>query len=141
MEQEQVLQQDIFDAEISEESARHLTAISQWMQINAIVALASLGISVISTVIMMSKISSLGLGSGVASGGMAQVILTMTVSILLNLLLLQASANIKKGIQLADQSFLNKGLGKMAAYFKTLAILLIVVIGLVFLFFLIFSVA
>jgi hypothetical protein len=132
MEQEQ-LQQDIFGAEINEEGTRNLSAISQWMQINAITAFVSLAVSVTSTILLIVKLSSMDLGSDLATGSMLQMIIPLIISIILNVILLQAAANIKKGVQLTDQGYLNKGLGKMAAYFKMLGIVVIVTIALVIL--------
>jgi hypothetical protein len=136
MQTEDLLQQDIFDAALTEESGRHLTGISQWMQISAITGFASLAVSFISTVVLYVRLSSLGFGSAATSGsGIFRLFVTAAVSIIMNILLLQAASNIKKGLAMQDQQFFNTGMARMATYFKVMGILIIVGLSLMLLLF------
>jgi Family of unknown function (DUF5362) len=125
------IQEDIFEFEVNEETQNQLSGLSQWMQINAIVAFVSLALSLISAVITYVKYSSY-FGRG-AFGGfeMIKLLVSTVISIVLNLMLIQSATNIKKGLALTDQGYFNLGLSKMAIYFKIMGILIIVVLSLV----------
>jgi Family of unknown function (DUF5362) len=134
MQTEDLLQQDVFDGAITEESKTQLTGVSQWMQISAITGFASLAVSVISTVVLYVRLSSIGFGGGaVGSSGIFRLLLTAAVSIIMNVLLLQAASNIKKGLAMHDQQFFNTGMARMATYFKVMGILIIVGLSLLLL--------
>lgn len=136
MQTEDLLQQDVFDTAITEESSNQLAGISLWMQINAITAFVSLAVSLASTIWTYMRLSSYGFGSSRFGGmGIFQVFLTTAVTLAINILLIQASTNIKKGLALQDQQHFNLGLQKMATYFKTIGILIIVGLSLMVLIF------
>lgn len=75
-----------------------------------------------------SLIQSIRVGSGLFG-----VFIQITISVALNVLLLQAGNNLKKGIEAVEQGSFNEGLINLARYFKFYGILLIVVIILVIL--------
>ncbi|MBL0144491.1 MAG: hypothetical protein IPP48_00665 [Chitinophagaceae bacterium] len=136
MENEQ--QTSIFNFELDSTSKAHLQGIAQWAKINAIVAFVSVGISLVQTVVLFSKYGSAN------SAGMTSGLVGWVISILLNVLLLNASNNITKGLANADQNTFNKGLGDFARYLRVIGIICIVVaviLGLVILFALIFGAA
>ncbi|MBP6023145.1 DUF5362 family protein [Ferruginibacter sp.] len=112
----------IFEVDIDEEGKSQFSTIAQWANINAIIGFVSLGLSVISTII--------GVGKGVSSAGgdMFGLIITVAISLALNITLLAAATNIKKGIEQTDQGHFALGLNKMATYFKIVGILTIVVL-------------
>jgi hypothetical protein len=124
---------DILEGEVTEESKQHLGAIGQWMQINAIVAFATLGLSLLTTVWTVVKIGgALFSGYGYFSAGfIVQQLVTITISLVLNILLLQTAGNIKKALQQNDQFYFNRGMAKMAAYFKVFGILFIIALVIV----------
>jgi Family of unknown function (DUF5362) len=126
------IQENIFEFEVNEETQNQLSGLSQWMQINAIVAFVSLALSLISTVITYVRYSSY-FGTRSAFGGfeMIKLLVSTVISIVLNLMLIQAAANIKKGLTLSDQGYFNLGLSKMAIYFKIMGIMIIVVLSLI----------
>lgn len=137
MQNEDLLREEAFDTAVSEESSNQLTGISLWMQLNAITAFVSLAVSVGSTIWLYMRISSLGFGSSSLGGSnVFRTVITVAITIVVNVLLLQASANIKKGLAQQDQQYFNLGMQKMATYFKVLGILIIVVLSLMVLFFL-----
>ena len=112
----------IFEVDIDEEGKSQFSTIAQWANINAIIGFVSLGLSVISTI--------MGIGKGVSSAGgdMFGLIITVAISLALNITLLAAATNIKKGIEQTDQGHFALGLNKMATYFKIVGILTIVVL-------------
>lgn len=132
MQTEDLLQQDVFDTNLTEESSNHLAGISLWMQINAITAFISLAVTIASTIWLYMRFSSFGLNDAT---GIWRLLLTTAVTLAMNILLLQASANIKKGLAYQDQQHFNLGMQKMATYFKTMGILIIVGLSLMILFF------
>ncbi len=126
------IHQHIFEFEVNEESKGQLQGLSQWMQISAITAFISLALSLISTVYTYVKYSAFfGFRSAFGGFEMIKLLLSTVISIILNLMLIQAAANIKKGLALTDQGYFNLGLSKMATYFKIMGILIIVVLSLI----------
>lgn len=112
----------IFEVDIDEEGKSQFSTIAQWANINAIVGFVSLGLTVISTIMAIGKVGSS------AGSGMFSLIISVAISLALNITLLAAATNIKKGIEQTDQGHFALGLNKMATYFKILGILTIVVL-------------
>lgn len=127
----------IFEFNMDDESKSHFSGIAQWANINAIVGLVALGISVISTVVALGKASSYAGGSAAAGTGIVGLIISIGISLALNITLLAAASNIKKGLEQTDQGFFGLGLTKLATYFKIVGILTIIVLVIAVLFFLI----
>jgi Family of unknown function (DUF5362) len=110
----------MLDFSINDEAKSHFKDIAQWARINAIVSFVALGISLISTVMTLGR-------AGAASSFFGFLI-SAAISLLLNITLLQAADNIKKGTGIPDQGFFGLGLTKLASYFKILGILIIIVL-------------
>lgn len=117
----------IFEFNMDDESKSHFSGIAQWANINAIVGLVALGVSVISTFVAIGRVSSYGGGSA-AGGGIVSLIIGIGISLALNITLLAAASNIKKGVEQTDQGFFGLGLTKLATYFKIVGILTIIVL-------------
>jgi hypothetical protein len=130
----------IFEFNIDEEGKSHLGTIAQWANINAIIGFAALGVSIISSVVAYIKINSMLNGAGsmaVTTSNFITLIITTAISLALNITLLTAAANIKKGVEQTDQGLFGEGIKKLNRYFKILGILLIVGLALLVLFFLV----
>jgi len=110
----------IFDLKLDEESRSNLSTIAQWANINAIIGFAGIGVTILAFVITMVKLS----GSGGA--GFFGIFIGLILSLLLNITLLYAAQNIKKGLSLSNQQYFVTGLSKLAGYFKIFGILLII---------------
>ncbi len=119
----------IFEFNIDEESKSHFASIAQWANINAIVGFAGIGISVLGFIVAMGKMGSAG--SSYAAPGILGLLVTLAVGLLLNITLIYAAINIKKGLELANQGHFVTGLSKLAAYFKIFGILTIIALVLI----------
>lgn len=117
----------IFEFNLDEEGKSTLASIAQWININAITGLVTAGVSIISTIFTLSRLGSFG---GAAAGsGIFGMLIGLAISLLLNIMLLNASANIKKGMQATSQVHFTTGIGKLATYFKVVGILSIIFIA------------
>jgi ABC-type multidrug transport system permease subunit len=67
-------------------------------------------------------------GKAEAGGGILTILITIIISLLLNITLIAAANNLKKGLTGSDQGYFNLGMLKMASYFKILGILMIVIL-------------
>lgn len=123
----------IFNLELDEESKSNLSTIALWANINAIIGIAGIIISVLSSIIGFSKVSRFGGSSSFMSGSITSVFIGLAISLLLNITLLHAAINIKKGVQLSNQQYFVTGLTKLATYFRIFGIIMIVVIVIVLL--------
>lgn len=121
----------IFDEfSVDGEIKSNLADISRWASINAIVGFVSLGLSIISFIITMGRLSEYGASSsGAAGGGIFSLIIGAAISLLLNITLLQAASNLKKGIEGTDQTVFGIGLTKLATYFRIVGVLTIIVLA------------
>jgi Family of unknown function (DUF5362) len=120
---EDIQQSSIFEFNIDEEGKSNLAAIAQWANINAIVGFTGLGISIIGFVIAMAKIGRMG-STGYA--GSLGIFIGFIIGLLLNITLIYAAINIKKGLELSNQGHFVTGLSKLASYFKIFGILTII---------------
>ncbi|MGC4103962.1 DUF5362 family protein [Ferruginibacter sp.] len=125
------LKANLFNFTLDDTTKGHLKGIAQWTKITAILAFVSIGVSLLTIVITVVNFSTYGLG-----GTITGQVIVWVLSILLNVLLYNSSANIQKALATTDQQQLNKGLFQMARYFKIIGILFIVAIILVILAFL-----
>jgi len=121
----------IFNFEFDEESKSNLSTIAQWANINAIVGIVGIAISVLSTIVAYVKLSSYGGSSAAISTGIFGLFIGLVISLLLNITLLYAAINIKKGLQLSNQQYFVTGLTKLATYFKIFGIIMIVLMVIV----------
>jgi hypothetical protein len=124
---ENIQDTSIFGLDIDDEGKSQLSAIAQWANINAIVAFASLGLSLISTVMAFSNASRY-LTTESAGSGIVGLLVSLVISLVLNITLIAAASNIKKGIDQANQGLFGIGLTKLASYFKIVGILTIIVL-------------
>ena len=129
----------IFEFNIDEEGKSNLGTIAQWANINAIVGFAALGITIISSIVTFMKVSNMMGSYGTATfaaSNIVMLIITAAISLTLNITLLTAAANIKKGVAQTDQGSFGFGLKKLNLYFKILGILLIIAMAVMVLVFL-----
>ena len=132
---ENITDKSIFEFGIDEEGKSHLSGIARWTNLNAITGLIAIGVSLISTV---SALSRMGRYGGPAMGFSFFILLVqLVISLLLNITLINAASNIKKGVEMSNQSFFGIGLTKLATYFKIVGILTIIILVIVVLIFLI----
>jgi uncharacterized membrane protein len=118
----------IFNFGFDEESKSNLASIAQWANINAIIGLVGIVISVLSTVITLVRLINFNGAGAALAGSFFSLFVGLVVSLLLNITLIYAAINIKKGLQLANQQHFVTGLTKLATYFKIFGILMIVVL-------------
>lgn len=130
-------QKSIFELELTEEGKSNFSSIAQWAFINAIIGFVALVVTVITTFMLDPKVDDPALRAAAKGSGMFTALVTAVISLLLNITLLNAATNLKKGLTNSDQGYFNYGLLKMAGYFKILGILLIVFIVIFSLFLLI----
>ena len=121
----------IFNFNIDEESKSNFSAIAQWANINAIVGFASAGITLLSFVITMVRFSGFSGSSSVLGTGLFSLVIGIVISLVMNVTLIYAAINLKKGLLVSDQQTFVTGLTKLATYFKIFGILMIVVIVIV----------
>ncbi|WP_462255408.1 hypothetical protein [Ferruginibacter sp.] len=126
---ENIQDNTIFDLAIDEEGKSHISSIAQWANISAIVGFAGIGISIIGVVIGLMRVSE---NSAAAAGsGVFGLFISTAIALLLNITLINAAINLKKGIDQTDQGHFSLGLTKLAMYFKILGIITIIVLVIV----------
>jgi Family of unknown function (DUF5362) len=118
---------NVFELGVNEEAKEHLGGISLWMQVNAITAFISMAVSLISAIMAFVQLSSYGSNSGAPA--LAGALIMAIISVAINILLIQAAGNIKKGLARSEQGYFNLGLSKMATYFKVMGILIIIALS------------
>lgn len=124
-------QNTIFKFTPNDETRRQLQGLAQWAKINAIIALSSIGISLL--VIIITGIRFLdAYNTGQLVG---RQIIVWIFSLIINIILLNASNNIQKALVNTDQRMFGIGLSLLARYFKVIGITMIVIICLVVLVF------
>ena len=123
---------DFQNKSIAEETKTNFASLGQWMFIGAIMGFVGIALSLITTVISYNKMSSFGLeASSIAMSQVVVSVVTICISLFLNITLLNAARKLKTGLASMDQSSFAVGLNKLAMYFKIIGILII--IGLVLL--------
>ncbi len=127
METAYIQKENIFEFSVDDEAKSHLAGASQWMLINAVVSLVALAASVINTIVMYNKFGSLP--GQVAGYAIVQLLVTVVISLAVNITLIQTASNLKKGLAMTDQGFFNQGLFKLASYYKIIGILLIIILA------------
>ncbi len=127
----------IFNFNMDEESRSLLSTISLWANINAIAGLVSAALTVSFFVVTLVRLSRLG-GSASDLVGLMIIwpLISLMVSLAVNIILLQAASNIRKGIDTSSQEYFETGITKLAVYFRIVGIVTIVVIVFVVLAFL-----
>lgn len=127
---ENIQDASIFEFSIDEDTKSHLSGIALWAKVNAIVSFIALGISMLTTFMSMSRYSGLsGSGSSVFAGSaLLGIFISLVISLLLNITLISSAVYLKKGVENTDQGSFEAGISKLAAYFKILGILFIIVL-------------
>lgn len=121
---------DFQNKSIAEETKTNFASLGQWMFIGAIIGFVGIALSLISTVISYNKMSSFGLeATSIAMSQVVVSVVTICISLFLNITLLNAAKKLKTGLASMDQSSFVFGLNKLATYFKIMGIL--IMIGLV----------
>jgi type IV secretory pathway VirB6-like protein len=115
-----------FNFDLDDTAKNHLSEIAKWAKINAIIAFVSVGISILQSLMLLTKMGSAG-SKAIGAG-----FISWALSILLNILLLNASKNINLGLVNSEQGVFNQGLNDLAKYLRVIGILCIV-IGVIFL--------
>lgn len=118
---ENELQQPLIELSLDEESKSNLSGIGQWAFINALVGFISLGVSILAAIIASNKPN--------AQNSLGTLVITVSVSLLLNITLFSASSHLKKGLADADQGKFNIGITKLASYFRILGIIIIILLA------------
>ncbi len=128
---EQTEHKSIFNLQVTPETSTAISGLSQWVTINAILGFATAGFTVISTYINISRISGAYRGNGEQAGSLIfGAIITISISLVLNITLFAAGKFLKSAAENADQTAFGAGVGKLAAYFKIFGILIIIVCSL-----------
>lgn len=118
----------IFNFGLDETGKQNLKTISLWAAVYAIVSFIGLGITILKLVIIGVKYSFEAAGSAFGSE-----IISIAITLLINILLFNASSQLRKALDSVDQSLLTRGLSSLKSYFKVCGILLIIVLVFVFL--------
>ncbi len=109
--------EDTTGLSVSPKLKADLLQAATWAKIIVITAWIT---SVLSVIVNVRKHTGLALVSGIVSVGL---------SILIYIYLLQFSNQVKKGIDNNDQQMLNTGLFSLRTYFKIVSLLLIIALG------------
>jgi hypothetical protein len=129
--QNQDLLADEFSLKINEEGNSVIFDVCRWAAINAVIGFLGIAISVIQfvKVLMMDLPGTFGslVGSAV----------TIAISLILNLALLNSARSIRAGLLGSDQFVFNNGLARLSSYFRIMGILSLIGIGFAVLVFLI----
>jgi hypothetical protein len=128
---ENIQDNTIFDITIDEEGKSHISSIAQWANISAIVGFSGIVISILAVVISLMRVSEYSSTATSAGSGIFGLLITTSIALLLNITLINAGTNLKKGIDQTEQGHFNLGLTKLAMYFKILGILTIIVLVIV----------
>ncbi len=122
---------DLLDLQITDETKTQLTEIAKWTNIYAIVAFASLGITILTTILAIGKASKFGIENveTVVGTSLFTVVIVGGLTLLLNIALYNAAKNLKLGLDASDQGFFNQGMRKLNSYFKITGILFIIFMG------------
>ncbi len=120
------------DIEVNDAAKAELKSLAFWIRINALIAFLSLGLSVATAVLIGIKYNASNAGNY-----FEKQLLSMIISLLLNIILFSAGNQMQEAIANSNQAKFASGMAQLAKYFKIIGILFIVfivVIILVFLF-------
>ena len=132
MEQNQDLQNSIFELEVDNETRNSLYETAKWAKFLAIVATVCLAVFVLLFIIFGTRIGAavstlIPGGDALNAGAMIIIFVLIIVAILgaLTYFLMKASSGIKLGIDTNNQEALNNGLNALRIYFIIYGILAI----------------
>jgi hypothetical protein len=122
---------DIFsDLHVDSESKSLLQTTTKWAKITAIIGLISAALTLVTTLTGIAKAENQLVGM-MMSGSMFFIIPVVIVMIILNIFLLRFAASTAGSLDNMDQGTFNQGINFLKMYFKTLGIIIIVIIGFV----------
>jgi len=119
-------QGSIFNFSVDDEARNQLKEVSRWARINALLAFATMGLSVVTIII-----SARNIGGYYAGELVGKQLVSWIISVVLNVILYNSSVSLQKALLNTNQQLFNKGLLQMATYFKVVGIILIVMLSLV----------
>ncbi len=132
MEQEQTPDK-ILDVEIDMISRDHLKTITIWARIMAVVGFINLGLTLIRLLVNPDSNNTMAL-----VGMLFFVLIYLAIMTLLYVFLLRFANRTSASLNTQNQEQFNSGIGSLATYFKVLGIIIIVGLGLVAVFLLLF---
>jgi hypothetical protein len=122
---------DIFsDLHVDSESKSLLQTTAKWARVTAIIGLISAVLTLVTTFTGIAKAENQLMGM-MMSGSMFFIIPVVIVLIILNIFLLRFAASTAGSLDNMDQGTFNQGINFLKMYFKTLGIIIIVIIGFV----------
>jgi hypothetical protein len=128
---ENIEQTTIFKFGIDETTKQSLKALALWAKINAILGFISIGMSLLTIIVASIKILDAYSAGKLVGNLISKQLLFWIISLVLNIILYKAAANIQQSMINNDQRIFNVGMSQLARYFKTLGIIFIVGIILV----------
>ena len=117
-------EKNIYRLTLNEDAKANLSVLSQWMIVNAVIALVNVLISIGELIVALNKMYSIS-GEFFFSGPFFFFLFVTGISVLLNMVILVSAKNLKESLQQRDRSKFNKGLRKLNAYFRICAIAMI----------------
>jgi hypothetical protein len=131
--------ENIFNIQIDNNAKSFLLTAVKWAKVTAIIGFVSAGLSILTLVFGIQKTG--GQFAGFLAGtSMLVMIPVLAVSIILNIFLLRFANSTAHGLESVSQGSFNQGIGQLRFYFKTLGILIIIIISLAILFIIIFMI-
>jgi hypothetical protein len=122
---------DIFsDLNVDAESKSVLQTTAKWAKVTAIIGIISAALTLITTFTGIAKAENQLVGMFM-SGSAFLIVPVVIVLIILNIFLLRFAASTAGSLENMDQGTFNQGINFLKMYFKTLGIIIIVMIGFV----------
>jgi hypothetical protein len=120
---------DLLDetSRISDDSKSQITGLAYWLKIAAILSFVGLVISTLDLILRFMKLKP-GFDVPPGSSDIFTHLITIGISLLLNITLLQATKFLNIGLQFSDQSNFNLGIRKFTTYFRIYGILTIIIL-------------
>jgi hypothetical protein len=129
---EQIGTSDIFsDLHVDTESKSILQTTTKWAKIAAVIGLISATLTLITTVTGIAKAGANPLLGMFASASLFFIIPIVIVLVIINIFLLRFSTSTAASLENTDQNAFNQGISFLKLYFKTVGIVIIVLIGFV----------
>lgn len=100
-------------------------SLSGWMRTAAFVSLAALAVSLVSVTMDLLNAPQY---SQAVTFQLFFTFIFLVISVIMNVLLLSASAGIKKGVISGIQETFNRGISKFTSYFRVIGIIMIIVL-------------
>ena len=124
-------QPTIFKFGIDDTTKQSLKGLTQWAKMNAILAFASIGLSLLTIIVASIKLIDAYDAGNIVGDKISRQLLVWILSLVLNILLYKSASNIQQSMINNDQRSFNTGMSLLARYFKLIGIVFIVVITLI----------